>query len=76
MRACPVCAEENPADGVLCIRCGSPLDPVPEPPPPPEPVVIPPPPPDEDDSMSAAWLLVGVLVLFLAIAGIWVISTF
>ena len=75
-RACPVCAEENPAGGVLCIRCSSPLDPVPEPPPPPEPVVVAPPPPEETSSMRAAWLLVGALVVFLVIAGIWVVSTF
>lgn len=78
VRPCPVCAEKNPADGVDCIRCGSPLDPVPEPPPPPEPEapVLPPPPPPEPDSMLPAWLLVGGLLVFLSIVGFWVVSTF
>ena len=47
-RVCPTCGEHNSLAAVVCIRCGSDMDPKePEPEPEPEPVMlqIPPPPP-------------------------------
>ena len=39
--ACPACNELNVSKAVVCVRCGSPMDPPPPPPPPPLPVPAP-----------------------------------
>ncbi len=71
-RACPECAEQNPLSGVLCIRCGSlldpppPIEPLPEPepaPPPPAPVVVVVPP----KRRWWPWVVLGVAVVVLVV---------
>jgi hypothetical protein len=62
---CPTCGELNPMSEVWCIRCGSPLHPLP-PEPEPEPPPPPPPPPPEPEpevrSLWWVWVLVTVAV--------------
>jgi hypothetical protein len=75
---CPTCGELNPMSEVWCIRCTSPLHPLPEPEPEPEPEPPPPPPPPppEPEPRSWWWLwvvltavvgVVGVVLLILAL---------
>lgn len=55
--ACPTCAELNPLDAEVCVRCGGPMvlvepEPEPEPPPPPPP----PPEPEPEPEASRDWI--------------------
>jgi hypothetical protein len=74
---CPACQELNPVAGILCIRCGSAMEPEPEP----VPVVVrapappPPPPPDPVEPFWEPWMTlflacVGVVVLGLLLWGL------
>ncbi len=73
-RPCPECGEQNPLNGVYCIRCSALLDPlpVPEPPPPPAPLPPPPPPPEPVRNWWP-WIVLGVGVVILLVAlGYWI----
>jgi hypothetical protein len=75
---CPTCGELNPMSETWCIRCGSPLHPLPEPEPEPEPEPPPPPPPPEPEPEPRSWWwlwvvltavigVIGVVLLILAL---------
>ncbi len=74
-RACWNCFEDNPADGITCVRCGSPLDPpeIVEPPPPVVVEVVAPEPEPATD--WTVWVLVGGLLVFVLVAALWVLNT-
>ncbi|HYH48232.1 MAG TPA: hypothetical protein VEG38_01670 [Acidimicrobiia bacterium] len=69
---CPACAELNRVLAELCIRCGSPMQPVSEPEPEVEVVVaLPPPPPPEPEDLRWPWIaaaLVAAIVMIVALA--------
>jgi hypothetical protein len=59
---CPACAELNRVLAEICIRCGEPMNPVPEPEPVVE-VIPPPPPPPEPEPDEPPWLWIALAVL-------------
>ena len=69
---CPACAELNRVLAELCIRCGSPMQPVSEPEPEVEVVVaLPPPPEPEPEDLRWPWIaaaLVAAIVMIVALA--------
>jgi hypothetical protein len=74
-RPCPECGEQNPLNGVHCIRCDALLDPEPEPEPepPPPPSPPPPPPPPEPATRWWLWVLLAVsIIVLLVILGFWI----
>ena len=73
-RPCPECGEQNPLNGVYCIRCSALLDPLPVPEPPPPPAPLPPPPPPPEPARNWwPWIVLGVGVVILLVAlGYWI----
>ena len=73
-RPCPECGEQNPLNGVYCIRCSALLDPLPVPEPPPPPAPLPPPPPPPEPARNWwPWIVLGVGVVILLLAlGYWI----
>jgi hypothetical protein len=59
---CPACAELNRVLAELCIRCGSPMAPVPQPEPIVE-VIAPPPPPPQPEPDEPPWLWIALAAL-------------
>jgi hypothetical protein len=74
-RPCPVCGEQNPLNGVHCIRCSSLLDPPPvvatPAPQPPGPPALPPPPVPAKNWWPWIALGVGVVILLVGL-GFWI----
>lgn len=75
VRNCRMCEELNPADGVVCLRCGAELDPPAPPPPPPEPEAVVLADPVEEEEGWGVWILVAVLLGILAAVGVWAYLT-
>ena len=72
-RPCPVCAELNAADRIICIRCGSGMDPVVEIIVEPAPEPIPLEEPREEEPGWWPWILVAILTALLLAVTAWAI---
>ncbi|HEY4411108.1 MAG TPA: hypothetical protein VGO87_14615 [Acidimicrobiia bacterium] len=69
---CPACAELNVVVAVVCIRCNSPMQPIPEPEPEPEPEVVvelPPAPGPDRGLWWLPWMAALIAVLGVAFVG-------